>query len=208
MPLPFLLCLTWRGFRRHSARELLVDLFTVFPLVQRAIAMLYDGNNSLHGAAQTQIFLKGVTRWYINVFFAANHICGPLLRRQGITVVWWKLRTTVLRDIYPSLNTIFLLFVYFFCFAFSSFSPSSSSSTDQRSLRPKASEFMGYKSVDGWGFWASEMWVSVGLCSPTFRMNVMYLSSLVEGSLYIWYDSLDRVLAVSRPVAPQDNTET
>lgn len=39
-------------------------------------------------------------------------------------------------------------------------------------------------------------------------MNVMYLSSLVEGSLNIWYDSLDGVSAVSRPVTVQDNTET
>ena len=39
-------------------------------------------------------------------------------------------------------------------------------------------------------------------------MNVMYLSSLVEGSLNIWYNSLDAVSAVSNPVAVWDNTET
>lgn len=39
-------------------------------------------------------------------------------------------------------------------------------------------------------------------------MNLMYLSSLVEGSLNICYDSLDGVSAVSRPVAIQYSTET
>jgi len=32
-------------------------------------------------------------------------------------------------------------------------------------------------------------------------MKVMYLSSLAEGSLNIWYDSFDGVSAVSMPVA-------
>ena len=39
-------------------------------------------------------------------------------------------------------------------------------------------------------------------------MNVMYLSSVVEGTLNIWYDSLGGVSAVSMPVALQENTDT
>jgi hypothetical protein len=37
--------------------------------------------------------------------------------------------------------------------------------------------------VYGWELWASGMWLSVGHSSPTFRMDIMYISSRVEGSL-------------------------
>lgn len=108
---------------------------------------------------ETQIFHKGVIRWYINVFLCSvshlwptietsrNNRCMVKITYNGSS--WYILFTKH----YSSPFCLFLLLCFFFL------SPSSSSSTDQRSLRPKASKFMGYKSVDGWGFWVSEMTV-------------------------------------------------
>jgi len=42
--------------------------------------MLYYGNNRLQGAAQTQIFLKGVIRWYINVFLCRESHLWPTIQ--------------------------------------------------------------------------------------------------------------------------------
>ena len=95
-------------------------VYSFLPLVQRAIAMLYDGNNRLPAATQTQIFLKGVIRWYISVFLCSeshlwptietlkNNRCMVKITYNGSS--WYILFT---KD-FSSLFCLFLLLCFFF----------------------------------------------------------------------------------------------